>query len=153
MGTASAPVAAVPSNFTARIPFVHVEDVCKAALYLAKKPKAKGEIYNLNDDSKMTTVEFIQYVASLDGKSTMMLPPVPVKPIRKVVVAAARGMATVANLFGTRSPLEADSVDYMGRDLVYSNDKLKDCGYQFVYPDAKDGVRDTLQWYRQEGWL
>jgi len=153
MGTASMKVPMIPSNFTARIPFVHVHDVCKAAAFLATKPKANGQIFNLNDDSTMTTVEFIKYMAALEGRSAVLLPAVPVTQIREVAMAFAKALDSVAKVFGKRSPLEADTVNYVGRDLLYCNDKLKDLGYQFEYPDAKDGLRDTVKWYHSEGWI
>jgi len=53
----------------------------------------------------------------------------------------------------TASPIEADTIQYLNRDFTYSNEKLKATGYRFVYPDPRPGLRDTLQWYRQEGWL
>ena len=30
---------------------------------------------------------------------------------------------------------------------------LKALGYKFVYPDARDGIRDTLRWYKENGWI
>ena len=65
----------------------------------------------------------------------------------------AQVMQTVAGLLNVQSKLEADTVSYFGVDFVYSNEKLKKTGYQFVYPDARDGLRDTLLWYRREGWI
>ena len=153
MGTAQAPIHAIPSNFTFRIPFVHVTDVCTAALFLATKPKAKGHIFNLNDDSQMTNVEFMKYIAALEGKSAMLLPAVPVVQLRDVLGQVAKVVQSVAGKMGAVSPLEVDSIDYLGRDIVYSNDKLKDLGYEFTYADARDGIRDTIDWYYQNGWM
>ena len=30
---------------------------------------------------------------------------------------------------------------------------LKDLGYEFEYADARDGIRDTVKWFYQEGWM
>lgn len=153
MGTAQAPLHAIPSSFTARIPFVHVTDVCKSALFLTKKPKAKGQIFNVNDDSRMTNVEFIKYMAALEGKSAVILPAVPVPQVRTAAIGFARIVDNIAMLFGKRSPLEVDSLNYVGRDVVIANNKLKDLGYEFEYADARDGIRDTVKWFYQEGWM
>ena len=153
MGMAKMPVHVIPSNFSFRIPFVHVVDVCEAALHLAKKPKGKNGIFNLNDDSQMTNVEFCKYMAALEGRSAMLLPPVPVKQVRSVALRFAGMLDNVAMLFGKRSPLEVDSLNYVGRDIIYSNTALKDTGYEFTYPDARDGIRDTVKWFYQEGWM
>lgn len=154
MSSATSPLPMVPANFTARIPFVHVVDVCKAALYLADQPAAAGEIFNINDDSKMTTVEFVKYVAALEGRSALVVPGlVPIPAIRKLAMGLARTLQSVARVVGTRSPLEADSADFVGRDVLYDNGKLKSLGYEFTYAHAMDGIRDTLRWYHDHGWI
>ena len=71
-------VVAMPTSLTGRVPLVHVRDVCGAALYLAEQPAASGQVYNVNDDSQMSTVEFSQYLAGVMGKRFVGLPPVPV---------------------------------------------------------------------------
>jgi nucleoside-diphosphate-sugar epimerase len=145
---------AAPSNFTGRIPFIHVTDVCKAALHLAEY---QGEIrgpYNVNDDSQMTQVDLMRFFAQLTGAMFFKLPPVPVKQIKKVAVPVARvAQKVVQDVFHAKSPVEADTVEYLNVDMVFSNEKLKATGYQFVYPDARHGLRDTVQWYRDEGWI
>jgi len=49
--------------------------------------------------------------------------------------------------------LEADTVDYLGLDVVYSNDKLKATGYTIRYPDARHGIAGTIAWYQRNGWI
>ena len=146
-------VGAVPMNWNERIPTVHVDDVCKAAIFLAQKEDAVGQAYNLNDDSELTYVDFFKHLAQLSGSKFVLLPPVPVKPIRFVASEAARALQTIADHLSIHSPLEADSVDYLGRDFQYSNQKLKDLGYTFTYADAKEGLSDTYDWYRDNGWI
>ncbi len=154
MGSATTAVPIIPSNFTARIPFVHVVDVCKAALHLASQAEAVGEIFNVNDDSKMTTVEFVKYVAALEGRSALVVPGfVPIPAVRRLAGGLARTMQALAGAVGAQSPIEADSADYLGRDVLYDNDKLKSLGYEFTYAHAMDGIRDTLRWYHDHGWI
>jgi UDP-glucose 4-epimerase len=147
-------VVACPSNFTFRIPFVHVEDVCRAALFLAENPDVKQEIFNLNDDSHMGNDEFMKFMARENGHIFIKIPPLPIKRIQKLLIPMARRVQALFRRFhlGT-PPLEAETLEYLGRDFVYSNEKLKKAGYIFKYPDARDGIRDTLAWYRQNGWL
>jgi nucleoside-diphosphate-sugar epimerase len=154
LGAARMRVPIVMKNFTARIPFVHVVDVCRAALHIATSPDAENQIFNLNDDSRMTNIEFFKFVGALEGRSTVELPAlVPMAAIRRFAVGLAKSLDAVARLAGKRSPLEADSADYVGRDILYSNRKLKDVGFEFTYPDAREGIRDTIAWYHEEGWL
>ena len=82
-----------------------------------------------------------------------MAPPVPVPQVRTAAVGFAKILDNIAMLFGKRSPIEVDTLNYVGRDLVIANNKLKDLGYEFTYADARDGIRDTIKWYYQEGWM
>ncbi len=150
---ASGPASAIPSNFTARIPFVHVRDVVGAAKFLAENPSSDGEVYNLNDSSELTNIDFFEFVADITGRPFVKLPPVPVEPIKKALTPLARGLQWAATKAGTQSPLEADTLDYLGRDLTYSNQKLLDAGYELIYPDARQGIADTILWYQRNGWL
>lgn len=153
LGVASMPVAAIPRNFTARIPFVHVKDVCGAALFLATAEAAKSQAFNVNDDSRMTNVELFAYLAAITGHRYVSLPSVPIVQMRPLLAALAGAMQAVAQGLSVTSPLDRPTMEYLGRDFTYANDKLKSTGYQLVYPDARDGIRDTIDWYRKEGWL
>jgi len=147
------PVVAVPRNFGTRVPLVHVRDVCEAALFLALSEQADGEAYNLNDDSQMTVVEFMKTLAELQGKRFLRLPPVPVRPLKTLLLGAAFLEGQLARTVTRYAPkLEPDTIRFLGRDIAYSNRKLKDLGYRFRYPDAREGLRETIEWYRQAGW-
>jgi nucleoside-diphosphate-sugar epimerase len=150
---AGGPVTAIPRNWDFRIPFVHVTDVCRAALFLAENPRADGQVYNLNDSSQLTNVEFFRFMSELTGKPFLALPPVNVDALKQVLVPVARGAQWLAGRLGVQSPIEADTVEYLGRDLTYSNAKLLAAGYTFTYPDARHGIADTILWYQRNGWL
>ncbi|HWL65760.1 MAG TPA: NAD(P)-dependent oxidoreductase, partial [Actinomycetota bacterium] len=44
------------SNLTGNIPFVHVRDLCRAALHLASYEAADGEAYNVTDDGRIDAI-------------------------------------------------------------------------------------------------
>ncbi|MFC1849406.1 NAD-dependent epimerase/dehydratase family protein [candidate division CSSED10-310 bacterium] len=146
-------VSIAPINLSGCLPFVHVEDVCRAALHLALIEESKGEIYHLNDDSKMSLFEYLQFMARENGNYFIPAPPIYLPPFKYLLLNVARILRPLAQLTGISSKFEADSVAYLGLDVTYSNEKLKKTGYSLVYPDARDGIRDTLKWYRKEGWL
>lgn len=52
-----------------------------------------------------------------------------------------------------RPLLEYDQVQYFGHDFLYSNEKLKQTGFVFEYPEPEPGLRETLRWYGDHGWL
>ncbi len=154
MGMAKMNPALAPANFTGRVPFVHVRDVVGAALHLATAADGISGPYNLNDDSQMTQVELVRFFAQLTGHVFIKLPPLPVDAIRNPVARVAGLVEHVArDVLHLPSPVEADTIQYLGRDFVYSNDKLKQTGYRFIYPDPRPGLAETLQWYREQGWM
>jgi dihydroflavonol-4-reductase len=144
---------AVPRNFTTRVPLVHVRDVCAAALFLSREKKADGEAYNLNDDTQKTVVEFMKTMAELQDKPFMRLPPIPIAPLKTLLLGAAFLEAKARKRITHTPPkLEQDTIRFLGQDIAYSNQKLKDLGYRFLYPDAREGLRETIAWYRNQGW-
>jgi nucleoside-diphosphate-sugar epimerase len=159
MGTMILPLAKpkrlfIPANFTSRIPLVHVRDVCESALFLADRKACDGEAYNLNDDTQMTVVEYVKFMGELLGKPVTVLPPVPVRLVRALLTRLAALDAFASRLVpGRARSLEPDTIRYIGVDIAYSNRKLKDAGYRFRYPDAKTGLRDTVDWYKRNRWM
>lgn len=143
----------IPKSMTGRIPFVHAEDVARAALFIAERADTVGEAYNLVDDVPYTTVDYMRLMSEITGKPLKLLPPIPVGLLTGVLGLVAKGMLPVAKVTGWRPPLEPDSVKYMKLDFWVSNQKLKDLGYRFVYPDARHGILQTLAWYQEQGWL
>ena len=48
---------------------------------------------------------------------------------------------------------EPSSAAYMSSSYWISNRKTKDAGYTYRYPDVREGMRDTVDWFRKMGWL
>jgi nucleoside-diphosphate-sugar epimerase len=159
MGTMIMPLARpkrlfIPCNFSTRVPLVHVRDVCEAALFLANKKASDGEAYNLNDDTQMTVVEYMRHMGEVFGKPVILLPPVPVRLVKALLNRLAPLEALVSeHLVKRPRSLEPDTIQYLGVDIAYSNQKLKEAGYRFLYPDARTGLRETVEWYRSSGWI
>jgi UDP-glucose 4-epimerase len=154
MEPAKMKVVAAPASFTARIPFVHVRDVARAALHVATDDRAIGEAFNVSDDSLMSTFDFLRTVAGITGARFVRLPPVPVAAVRSALLAAAWAARAVSRRVTHEPPaLELDSASYFGHDFVYSNEKLKRFGFDLLYPDARQGIAETIAWYREQGWI
>ncbi|MFH1437022.1 MAG: NAD(P)-dependent oxidoreductase [Pseudomonadota bacterium] len=154
MGLASAPVLMAPRNFTGRIPFIHVRDVARAALHLAVHNEAVKQVYNVNDDSLMTTIEFFKFMADLRGHKFFTLPAINHYYIRKLAktIGAIEAFIT-ADILGIGPFMETDGVDYLNGDFVYSNEKLKSTGFEFLYPDPRPGIEESIKWFLKNGWM
>jgi nucleoside-diphosphate-sugar epimerase len=154
MGMAKMNPAMIPSNFTGRVPFIHVRDVVGSALHLAEyQGEVKGP-YNCNDNSTMTAVEVSRFFAMLMGNMFIKLPPIP----KELIIAGVGKVAGVVehvarDILHLPSPVEADMLGLSIGDFVYDNQKLRDTGYEFLYPDPRPGLRDTITWYREQGWM
>jgi UDP-glucose 4-epimerase len=154
MEPAKMKVVAIPSSFSFRIPFVHVRDVARAALHVATEPRCLGEVFNVSDDSLMSMVDFMRAVAEITGAKFVLLPPVPAEVVRPLILSAAKMAGLVAQHITHQPPaLEQDSAMYFGHDFVYSSEKIKQTGFEFLYPDARVGIEETIAWYKEQGWI
>ena len=154
MGYKSA-VVGIPSNLKGRVPFIHVKDVAGAAVYLLDKKEAENEIFNVNDDSRYSMIEVMHLIAAAFNKPFMLLPPIPVKQVKDILMFIAHiDQEIISSKFGKKvTDLEKDTVAMFGEDFIYSNEKLKSTGYKFKYPDPKQGILETIQWYKEIGYF
>ena len=135
------------------IPFGHVRDLCEAALFLSDYAAADGEAYNVTDDGRLDAVSLARLVADEVGKRAKILPAAPIGLTRRVLLRAARISMARARKKGGRPLLEYDQVQYFGHNFVYSNEKLKKTGFEMRWPHPEDGLRETLRWYIEQGWI
>ena len=141
------------ANMTGNIPFVHVRDLCRAALHLADHPAADGEAYNVTDLGTIDAIQLARLVADEMGGKVRVLPPLPLGALRRALSVAASVSGRLAARSGKRPTLEYDQVQYFGYDFRYSIDKLLATGFRFDYPQPEPGLRETLRWYRDQGWI
>jgi len=148
LGVKDSPVVAIPGNLTGHIPYVHVRDVALAALHLARHPAAKNEVYNVSDDTDMTTVEYMRAMAKMYGKPFVKLPPVPLKQLLSLLSPLLKAQFHLTrDVLKVRPLVEPDMLAYVTEDFRFSNDKLKGTGFEFSYPDARQAFPETLRWY------
>jgi nucleoside-diphosphate-sugar epimerase len=129
--------------------FVHVEDLCRAAVFALRRDEMIGETYNVSDDSRMTTTEFFRLVSrELLGKE---------KPFLHVPLAVLIPIASLSQLLakwlGRKPALEKGTLQYLSYDRCWDTSKLKGTGFELKYPSAREGLPETLRWYRENGWL
>ncbi len=129
--------------------FVHVEDVCRAMIYAFDHDEMIGEAYNVADDSRLTTAEFFKFLSrELFGTEKPFFH----VPIRVLIPLAATSQF-FAKRMGTKPNLEKDTLHYMSCDRIWDNTKIKAAGFELKHPDVVPGMRETLAWYKDNGWL
>jgi nucleoside-diphosphate-sugar epimerase len=134
---------------------VHVNDIDGFAIYIADKDFGLGEDYNIVDDSVISYYEFINYIGLLVGRRIGDIPLANLRRMRPVMIAAAEAWIWLENKFNVPRirVFEPSSATYMSSSYWISNKKSKDAGYQYDYPDVREGLRDTVDWFRRVGWL
>lgn len=146
-----------PRKKRLRIPMVHVEDLVRIALHLYEyKPKEKviGEAYNAVCDEGYQD-EFIEFVCDILHVTYSRIPvwwPL-YKMVAKFALWATKVQEGRARKKGVRPRFESSMAGYITHQYYFSNQKIKDLGYEFIYPDFKKGTMEVIQWYKEMGWL
>ena len=134
---------------------VHVEDVAGFAIYAADRPELIGEDFNIVDNSIISYYEFLNYIALLTGRNMRDIPLVPVTALYPIMAKASAVWTWLQRKFGIPRVrvFEVQSAEYISSSYWLSNRKTLDVGYEYVYPDVKEGLKDTVAWFRDMGWL
>jgi nucleoside-diphosphate-sugar epimerase len=136
---------AIPGSGKTIGSFVHVRDVVGAALFLAERKEAIGEVYNIADDSHYTNEELLLYVAELLGvKMYKFHIPAP------LVELVAGWYEWRAKMRGEKPLIVRDAVKYLFHNYWLDNSKIKKLGYKLLYPDTKVGLMETIKWYKDK---
>ncbi len=130
---------------------VHVEDMAGFAYHISGQDSAIGEDYNVADDSIISYHEFVHYLALLLGRRMRDLPWVRLKRMRPLMVSAAKTWLQLERAINVPRVrvFEVGSATYMSSSYWISNKKSKEAGYIYRYPDVREGMRDTMDWFRQ----
>jgi len=123
-----------------RAGMVHVEDVCRAALFVANRFGSEGQIYNVSDDSSHTTAYLMRKCSSRLGFP--MLPFVSL-PIGVMKMFAGHLERRAAKL-GRVSSLTPDTIALQERDSILDTSKIKQLGWTPRHPDTLVGLLETI---------
>jgi nucleoside-diphosphate-sugar epimerase len=126
----------------------YVEDLCEGFRLCGEMPAAAGRTYILAGPEVTTLNELTQIIAAEAG----VLPPrlhLPVWPFW----AAGAVCEAVCAPFGVEPPLYRRRVDFFTKSRAFSIARARrELGYDPKTP-LREGVRRTLTWYREHGWL
>lgn len=129
--------------------FLHVEDMCRAAIHAYDQPDMTGEAYNVADDTRITLEEFFRltsrYLLGMEKEFTR----VP----KGLLIPVAVVSQLLARLIGGKSLLEKATLQFLSCDKCWDNRKLKATGFEFKYPLVEEGLKETMDWYKSNGWF
>lgn len=152
---------ACPKNLhKSSIPLVHAEDIARAAIFLSDPKLFNGEAYNVIDDNVLDMIQTLKFTAYLTNQRMKVLLPMPMKmfkPFLKMfgIFSHWEAKHLRKKIDGKMQvpKLETDTIIYMFGNFYFSNEKLKEAGYIFQYPDRRTGMIETFKWYDENGWL
>jgi len=55
-----------------------------------------------------------------------------------------------AQVTGTKPMYTKDMLPIFYRDHVFETARIRNAGYKLLYPDARTGFREVLEWYREK---
>lgn len=134
-----------------RVSMVHGRDVCNAALFLAEQPRTSVHCqpFNVGDNSACTIEELSRFIAREVG-----FPFTPrIRLPFSVMVATTKGQMKQAEKKGLVSLLNEEMLDLLKLEAFLDLSKIRTLGWTPEFPDSFQGIRQTIQAYREEGWL
>jgi nucleoside-diphosphate-sugar epimerase len=134
---------------------VHVEDIAGFAVYAADHDDTIGEDYNVVDNSIISYHEFLHYIALLTGRSLRDIPLLKLKSLHPILEKLAYGWTWLERAFSVPRirVFEIQSATYISSSYWLSNRKSIEAGYEYKYPEVREGLKDTVAWFRELGWL
>jgi len=128
-------------------PLIHVEDAVQGLLSAMEKGKA-GEIYLITNAQSEPFDNIINIISEELGVSSISIP-VP----EWVALNAASVMECCFRIFGKTPPVTRKNIESTIADRVFSIEKAqKELGFE-PHIDPEKGLRDTILWYIEKGWI
>ncbi len=134
---------------------VHVEDMGRFALFAADRPEFIGEDFNVVDNSIISYHEFLHYIALLTGRKMADIPLVRISRLYPVMARLASLWTNLQQQYGIPRVrvFEIQSAEYISSSYWLSNRKSLKTGFEYLYPDVHEGLKDTVAWFRKMGFL
>lgn len=134
---------------------VHVADIAGFAVYASDHEETLGEDYNVVDNSIISYHEFLHYIALLTGRSMIDIPLLKLDKLHPLFERAAKLWTFLERTLDIPRVrvFEIQSATYISSSYWLSNRKTLDAGYEYAYSDVREGLKDTVAWFRERGWL
>ncbi len=133
----------------ARMEFCYVKNLVQSLLLAEKNDDILGEVFNITDGQSYEIGRILTTIA----EELKVRPPFLKIPVW-MGKAAGYGMEGVSKIIGIYPPFSRSAADWMSKtESVYDCTKAKNVlGYHPPY-SLRDGVRETIEWYRENNYL
>lgn len=143
-----------------RVALVHVEDVIRAADFLGNCPEAIGETFVIVDDTPYTSEEISRFLGEELDNPLIPFVRLPHKIFRFLLETIEKD----AKRYNAKPEVDAGMGEMTLVSTFSSNKKFMDLAHKYgrgrnsknpvmIYKDSFDGLRQTIEAYRREGWI
>ena len=134
---------------------VHVEDIARFAIEASENEDTIGEDYNVVDNSIVSYHDFLDYIALLTGRRLRKIPGLKMTQLKPLFVGAATTWTWLQRQFGIPRVrvFEIQSTSYVSSSYWLGNRKTLATGFEYRYADVREGLKDTVAWFRDMGWF
>ncbi|MDR1645232.1 MAG: NAD(P)-dependent oxidoreductase [Tannerellaceae bacterium] len=133
-----------------RISFIYVKDLARAALSAVRNEAILNTHYFVSDGNTYTDTEFARLIRDILGKKHLLRVRIPMG----LVFLACLCSEWTGKLSGKSMTLNLDKYFILkGRNWICESTPLwRDLDMTPAY-DLRQGLQETIEWYRKEGWL
>ncbi len=149
---------------------VHARDLARAAVFLLDAEGVDGKAFNCGEEHPATLQELFDVFLEPYGiklpsfkwgralgvlfEAAARLPVWASAPVNSMVVKRWDRFAIEQGLQPGFTPrFDPASLDYFSNNTVMDISRLVEAGFSYLYPDPAEGLRETIQWYIEQGWL
>ncbi len=137
-------IKAIPGSGKQKLSNIRAEDVAAAAVYLSERESALGQVYNMADDSHPSVGDALR-LAAVTFETAVPSVHLPLWLVRFL----ARMEGFFCRIRNRIPELEYDAAKYLSADYIVDNSRLKQTGFQFLYPDFTASMGQLGAAYRQ----
>jgi UDP-glucose 4-epimerase len=133
-----------------KLSFIYGPDAAQALLALAQTPHAVGNTYILSDGYDYTAHDLTKATKAALGRSRVLSIQLPIWLISQVAAI----VETLGKWQGKQTPLNRDKVAELSAKnwLCDSRNLFADTSFKPKH-DLHSGMRETVRWYREQGWI
>jgi UDP-glucose 4-epimerase len=149
---------------------VHARDLARASVFLLEAEGVEGKAFNCGEDHPATLETLFQAFLEPYGirlgsfrwnralgtlfEAVARLPVWASRPVNSLVIRRWDRFAIEQGLQPGFTPrFDPASLDYFSNNTLMDTSRLREAGFSYLYPDPVEGLRETLQWYIDQGWL
>ena len=131
----------------ARMEFCYVDNVVDALLLAELKSDVLGKVFNISDERAYSIKEVVETIAEVEGVKPPLISNMPVW-LGKLAGLTAE---ILVNMVGIYPPFSRTAAEWMSQDQnVYDISKAKKILGYSPRIDLKEGIRRTVQWYKEK---